>query len=140
MKHMNSELGRKEAQSDLMYREHILEHYKHPLNQGRVENPTMVYTENNPLCGDEIEVSVCINNGVVNDIKFQGHGCAISQAAASIMTEELKGKKLNEVLSFSREDMLRLLGIELSAMRLKCALLARHVLHKGLVIQRGNHE
>ena len=126
--------------SELMYREHILEHYKEPQNFGQVETPTMVYKENNPLCGDEIEISAKIEKSTITDIKFQGHGCAISQAAASIMTEHLKGKKLTEVLSFSREDMLALLGIEISAMRLKCALLARHVLQKGLLLQEMLHE
>ncbi len=126
--------------SDLMYREHILDHYKNPRNYGSVAKATLVYRETNPLCGDEIEVSAQIKNEKVHELKFKGHGCAISQAAASLMVEELRGKSIEDIERFSREHMLKLLSIQISPMRMKCALLARHVLLKGLVLQRSKDE
>ena len=119
--------------NSVIYREHILDHYKNPQNFGIVECADIIYKESNPLCGDEIEISAKIENNTLADIKFRGHGCAISQAAASIMTENLKGKPMEEIMRFSREDMMNLLAIQISAMRMKCALLARHVLNKALL-------
>jgi len=127
--------------SQLMYRENLLDHYKNPRNFGHLENYDFKHKADNPLCGDEVELEVKFNTQsgeeVVQEIKFSGHGCAISQAAASMMTEFLNGKNLEEVKVFSREDMLSLLRAEITPMRLKCALLGWNVLRKILETKNG---
>jgi nitrogen fixation NifU-like protein len=110
----------------------IIEHYKNPQNFGHLENPDIVHEEGNPSCGDQIRIELKIENNRIADVRFSGKGCAISQAAASILTEEIKGKTLDEVKQFDKQKMLDLLGIELSAMRLKCALLALKVVKAGI--------
>lgn len=110
----------------------IIEHYKNPQNYGHLENPDIVHEEGNPSCGDQIRIELKIDNNRISDVRFSGKGCAISQAAASILTEEIKGKTLDEVKQFDKQKMLDLLGIEVSAMRLKCALLALKVLKVGI--------
>ena len=108
-----------------MYRQHILELYKHPLNQGHVQNPTHSAEKKNESCGDKISIELEIDNdNKVADVKFQGEGCAISQAAASLLTDHIKGMTLDEVKVIDGPEMLSILGIEVSAMRLKCAMLA----------------
>lgn len=117
---------------DSIYREQIIDLYDNPLNFGRVDPADFVYEEDNPLCGDVIEISVSLddNNRVV-DVMWQGQGCAISLAAASLLTEEIKGKSLNEIKNYSKEEILDLLGIKLSMTRIKCALLSLKVLKAG---------
>ncbi len=110
----------------------IIEHYKNPQNFGHLENPDIVHEEGNPSCGDQIRIELKIEDNRIADVRFSGRGCAISQAAASILTEEIKGKTLDEVKEFDKQKMLDLLGIELSAMRLKCALLALKVVKAGI--------
>ena len=117
---------------DSIYREQIIDLYDNPLNFGRVEPADFVYEEDNPLCGDVIEISVKLDESDrVEDVRWQGHGCAISQASASLLTEEIRGKSLEEVKSFSKEALLDLLGIQLSMTRVKCALLSLKVLKAG---------
>jgi len=115
-----------------MYREQIIDLYENPLNFGEIENPNFTYEEDNPLCGDEIRIDVKLdeNNRVV-DVMWSGDGCAISQAAASLLTDEVKGKTLEEVRNFDKDELLELLGIQLSMMRVKCALLSLKVLKAG---------
>jgi nitrogen fixation NifU-like protein len=96
-----------------------------------------VHEEGNPSCGDQIRIELKIENNRIADVRFSGKGCAISQAAASILTEEIKGKTLDEVKQFDKQKMLDLLGIELSAMRLKCALLALKVVKAGIYGIKG---
>ncbi len=115
----------------------IIEHYKNPQNFGHLENPDIVHEEGNPSCGDQIRIELKIENNRITDVRFSGKGCAISQAAASILTEEIKGKTLDEVKQFDKQKMLDLLGIELSAMRLKCALLALKVVKAGIYGIKG---
>jgi nitrogen fixation NifU-like protein len=115
----------------------IIEHYKNPQNFGHLENPDIVHEEGNPSCGDQIRIELKIENNRIADVRFSGKGCAISQAAASILTEEIKGKTLDEVKQFDKQKMLDLLGIELSAMRLKCALLALKVVKAGVYGIKG---
>jgi nitrogen fixation NifU-like protein len=110
----------------------IIEHYKNPQNFGHLENPDIVHEEGNPSCGDQIRIELKIDNDKITDVRFSGKGCAISQAAASILTEAIKGKTLDEVKQFDKQKMLDLLGIEVSAMRLKCALLALKVVKAGV--------
>ena len=106
-----------------MYRDYILDHYKNPRNSGDLPGATNSYHDTNPLCGDEITMSLLIADDVVKDVRFQGKGCAISQASASILTEEIKGKTLGEVRAIDRQHILENLGIPISPARIKCALL-----------------
>ncbi len=114
---------------DDLYREEILEHYKRPHNWGPMEDPDLEFSDNNPLCGDELTVMLRVGgDGTVEDVRFEGHGCAISQAAASMASDEVKGMKVDDVLRLDRSFVLDLLGIDISATRMKCALLSLKVL------------
>jgi nitrogen fixation protein NifU and related proteins len=119
---------------DDMYREVILDHYKHPHNAGTLEHPDVSHEDNNPLCGDRIRIDLQIADGIVTDVRFQGRGCAISQASASLLTDEIKGMPVEAAKQFKKEDLLDLIGIPLdrSPVRLKCALLSLKVLKAGL--------
>ncbi len=117
---------------DDLYRLEILEHYRHPLNFGRLENPDITYHDSNPFCGDEITLDLKIRDGRVVDARFVGQGCAISRASASMMTEAIKGRTLEELRKWSKEDILDLLGIDVGPVRLKCALLPLKALKAGV--------
>lgn len=106
-----------------MYSEIILDYYRNPRNFGTVEKADAEAHEVNPLCGDEVTVQLKIKSGKIIEINFSGKGCAISQASASMLCEYIEGKKLEEVVKMPKEAALELLGIKLSPMRLKCALL-----------------
>ena len=116
---------------DLFYREHILDHYKNPRNFGRLENPDISHEENNPLCGDVVGMDFRVEDGVIEDIRFHGRGCAISQASASLLTERLKGMQLDEAKKINKDEVIGELGIEISPARIKCALLSLKVLKVG---------
>jgi nitrogen fixation NifU-like protein len=109
---------------DDLYRDYILEHYRHPHNFGVLETPTASYEGSNPLCGDRITMMLGISDGIVREVAFTGRGCAISQASASLLTDEIKGKTVEEVERMTPEDVLDLIGIDISPARLKCALLS----------------
>jgi nitrogen fixation NifU-like protein len=109
---------------DDLYRDYILEHYRKPHNFGIIEQPDARYEGANPLCGDRITIMLGIADGRVSDVAFTGRGCAISQASASLLTDEIRGKTVDEVSSLTPDDVLDLLGIEISPARLKCALLS----------------
>ena len=112
-----------------LYRENILEHYKQPRNWGTLEAPDLEFEDNNPLCGDELKVMLKVgDDGKVQDIRFDGHGCAISQASASMASDEIVGMPVDELLKLDKSFILDLLGIEISATRMKCALLSLKVL------------
>jgi nitrogen fixation protein NifU and related proteins len=114
---------------DDLYREEILEHYKRPHNWGTMDGPDLEFADNNPLCGDELKVMLRVGEGGrIEDVRFDGHGCAISQAAASMTSVEIKGMTVEELLRLDRSFVLGLLGIEISATRMKCALLSLKVL------------
>ncbi len=115
-----------------MYREHILDLYKHPHNFGMLKDATNAHREFNPLCGDDVTIEVIVKDGMIQDIKFHGKGCAISMAAASLVTDAVKGKPIAEVKRMSKEDLLNLLHIPVGPVRLKCALLALDTLHKSI--------
>ncbi len=118
---------------DDMYREQILDLYQHPLNFGQLDPHDFTYEEDNPLCGDVIRIDVRLDaGGRVADVAWSGNGCAISQAAASLLTDHVKGMTLDEMKALEREDILELLGIELSMARIKCATLSLKVLKAGI--------
>jgi nitrogen fixation protein NifU and related proteins len=117
---------------DDFYRENILDHYKNPRNAGHLEHPTTTADGVNPLCGDELSVELEIKGDTVQDVRFNGRGCAISQAAASMISDVVKGKTVTEVRALGSEDVLEELGIPLSPIRLKCALLSVNVLRVAL--------
>ncbi len=121
-----------------MYREELLEHYRAPKNRGKIEKADVRYRDFNPVCGDEIEISMKAKNGKVLDAKFTGKGCAISQAAASILTEHMKGKRLEEIRKMSNEKMLGMLPVKVSHLRIKCGLLSLKAAQKGLMIYEGS--
>jgi nitrogen fixation NifU-like protein len=114
---------------DAIYREYILEHYKHPHNWGELDDADLEFEDNNPLCGDELKVQIKVGeDGTVEDLRFSGHGCAISQASASMASDEVKGMKIDDLLRLDKSFVLELLGIDISATRIKCALLSLKVL------------
>ena len=119
---------------DDLYRDYILEHYRRPHNFGVLDEPSASYEGANPLCGDRITMQLTVRDGVVAEVGFTGRGCAISQASASLLTDEVKGKPVGEVAAFAASDLLDLLGIEISPARLKCAMLSfdslQHLLHE----------
>jgi nitrogen fixation NifU-like protein len=117
---------------DDLYRQDILDHSQNPRNFGTLDHPDISAEDSNPLCGDKIRMDLRVKDGVIEDVKFTGVGCSISRAAASMLTEEVKGKKLDEVKRIGREEVLEMLGIELGPVRLKCALLALKTLKVGV--------
>ena len=123
---------------DQLYRELILDHYKNPRNHGLLESADAEAEGQNPLCGDEISVSVRLGEGnVIEDVGFEGRGCAISQAATSMLTDLVKGKTADEVASLPKEALLDELGIPLTPVRLKCAILGLGVLKLALHKAKG---
>jgi nitrogen fixation NifU-like protein len=119
------------AIDDQFYREFILDHYKNPRNFGRLEGADISHEEYNPLCGDLVGMDFRVKDGVIDEVRFHGRGCAISQASASLLTERLQGMPLDEARQISRDDVLDELGIDISPARLKCALLSLKVLKVG---------
>ena len=117
---------------EALYREAILDHYKHPRYKGQLDQPDIQYHDRNPLCGDEITIQLKVTDGKIVDAAFDGRGCAISQATASMLMEEVVGKSLDEVKQIDKAYILELLGIELGPVRLKCALLPLKVLKAGV--------
>jgi nitrogen fixation protein NifU and related proteins len=126
---------------DDMYREVILEHSKHPHNAGTLEQPDISHEEHNPLCGDRVRIDLQVANGLITDVRFKGRGCAISQASASLLTDELRGKTLDQARAISKDDMLDLIGIPLdkNPVRIKCALLPLKSLKVGVYEYLGAH-
>ena len=113
---------------DQLYREYILEHYKHPHNHGSLAHSDMEAHDLNPLCGDELTFQLALgDDGKVKDVAFDGHGCAISQASASMLSDELRGLTPEELIKLDHNTVLELLGIDISATRMKCAMLSLKV-------------
>ena len=106
------------------YMENIMDHWRNPRNFGVLKNPDISFIDKNPLCGDEIKIELEVKNDLVNEIKFTGRGCSISQAAADLVSEFVKGKSLRDIKNIKNEEVIEMLGINISHVRIKCALLA----------------
>ncbi len=115
-----------------IYKDIILDYYRHPRNFGDLSEPDVRSKDSNPLCGDVIEMQIKVKDGKIDDLRFKGRGCAISQASASMLTELAKGKTLDEIKSLGKEDILSMLGIDPGPTRIKCALLGLKVIKLGV--------
>ena len=116
------------------YREYILDHYRNPRNYGKLDQPDVHAEDSNPLCGDQLAMDLLVEGDCIKEVRFQGRGCAISQAAASMLSEKIEGKTVQEVVALGKDDVLEDLGIDISPARTKCAFLSLRVLHRGLAI------
>jgi len=115
-----------------IYKDIILDYYRHPRNFGDLPEPDVRSKDSNPLCGDVIEMQLKIKDGTIDDLRFKGRGCAISQASASMLTELAKGKTLDEIKALGKTDILNMLGIDPGPTRIKCALLGLKVIKLGV--------
>lgn len=115
-----------------MYQDIILDHYRNPRNFKTIPSCPNRGEAKNPTCGDRLAIDIAVTDGIISDVGFQGVGCAISQAAASMLTEHIKGKAVARALALGPKDVLRLLGITLSPTRMKCALLSLETLKRAL--------
>lgn len=115
-----------------LYQDLILDHYRNPRNQGELKGATHSAEASNLSCGDKLHIDIIVKNDIIEDVKFSGSGCAISQAAASLLTEYIKKKPVEEALSLEPKDILELLGVTLSPNRLKCGLLSLETLKETL--------
>jgi nitrogen fixation NifU-like protein len=121
------------------YREYILDHYRNPRNYGTLEKPSVHSEDSNPLCGDQLGMDLIVEDNHVKAVRFQGRGCAISQASASMLSEMIEGKTVEEVVQLGKDDILEELGIPISPARTKCAFLSLRVLHRGLAMAGLEH-
>lgn len=117
-----------------LYREYILDHYRNPRNYGTLEQPSAHAEDSNPLCGDQLGIDLLIEDDQVKEVRFHGRGCAISQASASMLSEMIEGKSVEEVVQLGKDDVLDSLGISISPARTKCAFLCLRVLHRSLAL------
>jgi nitrogen fixation NifU-like protein len=125
-----------------MYRQQILDHYKNPRNYGELDDPSFTHVGENPMCGDalRVDIKVADDGETIEGVSFKGDGCAISQAAASMFSGELRGKTLEDLDAMDRDDVIDLLGVDISPVRVKCAVLAEKIAQDGAAIYRGEKE
>ncbi|WP_436926354.1 Fe-S cluster assembly sulfur transfer protein SufU [Halosimplex amylolyticum] len=125
-----------------MYRQQILDHYKNPRNFGEIEDATFTHVGENPMCGDTIEMDVVLDDDeeVIERVAFRGDGCAISQASASMLSEQLAGMPVEDLEAMDRDDVIDMLGVDISPMRVKCAVLAEKVAQDGAEIYFGEKD
>jgi nitrogen fixation protein NifU and related proteins len=123
MNELASQIGENLTEIQEIYKENIIDHYKHPHNKGKIDH-NKTHRELNTSCGDELTIYLNVKNNIIEDISFEGHGCAISQASVSMLTDKLKGMTIEETLKLTQHDILELLGIPISYVRMKCALLS----------------
>lgn len=112
--------------------ENIIDLYKNPLNQGEIADASVTHRAHNPLCGDDVTVDLLIRDRGIVDVRQRGVGCAISQASISLLSEEIKGMSIDEVMQISSEEVIDMLGIELGPVRLKCALIGLEAIHEAI--------
>ncbi len=130
---------------DDLYRQNILDHFKNPRNYGKLDNPDIEADEENISCGDRIGMGIKIkyqksNIKYIEEIKFHGEGCAITMASASLLTEKVKGKNLEDAKKIGKDEIMKMLGVTLTPTRMKCALLPLEVLQKTLLqIETGKN-
>lgn len=117
---------------DDLYRQYILDHYRQPHNHGTLEHPDIHAADTNPLCGDRISIDLKLDGDRVSEVRFSGRGCAISQASASMLTEQIDGATLDELRAITPQDVFDMLGVEIGPARQRCALLSLRVLHQGV--------
>jgi len=117
---------------DDIYRQYILDHYREPHNHGHLDEPDVHAADTNPLCGDRVEIDLRVRDGRVEEVRFDGRGCAISQAAASMLTDRVEWATLDELRALRPQDILEMLGIAIGPARQRCALLSLKVLHEGI--------
>jgi nitrogen fixation NifU-like protein len=123
---------------ETIYRENVLDHYHNPRNFGKLSGANAKAKDDNPLCGDEIELRMKVSRkGIIDDVKFSGHGCAICLASSSMLTEKIKGKRLDAALLICKTDVFSMIGVELSPVRVKCALLGLKVLKMAGYFYKG---
>ena len=115
-----------------IYREEFMEIYKNPMNEGKLDNPSVVEHGVNEACGDEMDLYLKIDKGIVVDASFKAKSCSVGIVSSAILTDEIKGKKVSEVRAFSKEDLLKLIGVNLTTSRIKCATLPLETLQKIL--------
>lgn len=115
-----------------LYEEELLDHYRFPRNNGILDNPDIVTKSFNPSCGDAISLQICVTDSKVTQIRFQGHGCVISQAAVSLLTERVVNQELSTLQQITKDDIIAMIGISLGPTRLRCALLGLEALHQAV--------
>jgi len=125
-------IGDIKKEEDEIYKENILDHFRYPHNFGKLDKCTFKHLENNPVCGDKIEMFVLLKGNIIKDVKFSGSGCAISIASASMLTDKLKELTISEVKKIEEEAIIKMLGINLGFVRKKCGLLGLKVILKGI--------
>ena len=123
---------------DSLYKEIVLDHYKNPHNFGELDPADYTAEDSNPLCGDQIRMDLRVDDGIVTDVKFNGRGCAVSIASASILTDMVLGRPLEEVRQISKEELLDEIGIPVSPARMKCATLGLTVLNMSLALKEAH--
>lgn len=121
-----------------LYAETILDHYKHPRHAGHLKEPTVSHREENASCGDDLTLELKIDKGIIRELAWHGEGCAISQAAMSLLSEELTGKSISDTETMTKETVLGLLGVPVGPRRLKCALLCLHTLKNALRVSKND--
>ncbi|MFA6073654.1 MAG: iron-sulfur cluster assembly scaffold protein [Candidatus Woesearchaeota archaeon] len=124
---------------DELYRQELLELYRNPTNKGKMLNPDLKTEDSNPLCGDQVEIQLRLDkNNKIIDALFDGKGCVISMASTSLLLDKIKGKTLEQVSNLTREEILDMIGINLTPSRIKCAMLPLVTLKKGIIEKRNN--
>lgn len=119
-------------EQEKLYQEELMEHFKYPHNKKKLANPSFTAGRDNPSCGDKIIIDGLVEGDTIIDLGFSGSGCVISQATASMLTQLCKNKTIDAVLTLTKDDIIKLVGIQLGPTRLKCALLSLQVLHEGI--------
>lgn len=119
--------------SNKFYQKFLMDHFKKPRNKEVIENPDFASGQKNPSCGDSVSITGLLDNGKIKKVCFYGSGCVISQATASILTQKCEGKTVEEVLALTKDDILKMIGLELGPNRLKCALISLEALQKSLL-------